>query len=363
MSSTSNPNNVRVLNGSNVLANTSASDNAFVASSGEILFRDASGQYTKRRYSLLNDISIEKSKKETAQVTRVTIPALTANTEYSFYIVQDVDNAGSGSGNGTERIFYIKETTPTNAEVEAGLKSVIDAYVTANKLKVSVAVSGSGYIDITGAAGYPLFQVKGLNNLTAAANQPSAAGHATASTAVAGTTTVTLTYAAAHGLAVGQFVSVTACAGYDVTIDGVLYEDYIPKVRIATVPSTTTVTLDGAVGTGTNTTASPVFVTEASEDQGQGADLLALGVADTFFPSASASAFGSSDAYTKISFSGSGARSVSGVDGSLGYQDGVLDIYVEEDATDYADLIARAVEVQNAYTYGATTADAALLSA
>ncbi len=362
MSSTSNPNNVRVLNGSNVLANTSASDNAFVASSGEILFRDSSGQYTKRRYSLLNDISIEKSKKETAQVTRVTIPALTANSEYSFYIVQDVDNAGSGSGNGTERISYIKSTTPTNAEVEAGLKSVIDAFVTANKLKVSVAVSGSGYIDITGAAGYPLFQVKGLTNLTAAANQPTIAPHGTPGTAIAGTTTVTVTTLAAHGLSVGDSVDISGVATMTLTYEGTSGLAAVSDVRVATVPTTTTFTLEGVVATGTNS-GTIVITHVAQEDRGQGADLLALGVVDTFFPSASTSAFGSSDAYTKVSFSGSGAKSVSGVDGSLGYQDGVLDIYVEEDATNYADLLARAVEVQNAYTYGATTADAALVSA
>ncbi len=366
MSASSNKQNVRVLNGANVIANTSATDNAFVASGGDVIFYDnENGQYTKRVYSLLSALRIEKSEKEYAQTDTVTIPALTADSEYSFYITQDISNAAAGTGQGRERISYLKEgSAPTNAEVEAGLKDVIDAFVAGNKLQVSVVASGSGSIDITGKAGFPLFSIEALSNLTSAANQGTVAGHATAGTAVAESSgVVTLTSAAAHGIVVGQYISVVACAGFDVTIDGVLYEDLIPKVRVATVPTTTTLTLDGAVGTGTNTTASPVFTLEANEDRGQGADLLALNyLGDTFFPEQSSAAFGSSDAYTAIIFDGSAAKSVSGVDGSAGYQDGELIVFVEEDATNYADVIARAVEVQSGYAYGTTDADAALIA-
>ncbi|MGB1317376.1 MAG: hypothetical protein ACPG5W_04190, partial [Flavobacteriales bacterium] len=252
----SNPTVVRVLNGANVIANTSASDNAFVAQSGDVVFRDGDGQYTKRVYKGLSGMRIEKSEKEFAQSTTVSFTAAAA-TEYAFWIVQDIDSPASGTGQGRERVSYTKTTLPTDAEIEAAMKAVIEAFVKGGKLEVTVVANGNGSITITGKAGYPLFDVAGLSNVTSAAAQPTVAGHATAGTAVAGTTTVTLTSASAHGMVVGQYVSVTACAGFDVTIDGVLYEDLIPKVRIATVPSTTTMTLDGAVGTGTNTTASP----------------------------------------------------------------------------------------------------------
>jgi hypothetical protein len=357
----SNKTVVRVLNGANVIANTSATDNAFVADSGNVVFRDADGQYTKRVYKGLSGMRIEKSEKEFAQSTTVSFTAA-ADTEYAFWITQDIDSPAAGTGLGRERISYIKETLPTDAEVEAGLAAVIEAFVKGNKLQVTVVQNGSGSITITGKAGYPLFDIAGESNVTAAAAQPTVAGHATAGTAVSGTTTVTLTSAAAHGMVVGQYVSVVACAGFDVTVDGVLYEDYIPKVRIATVPTTTTMTLDGVVGTGTNTTNSPVFTKEANEDRGQGADLSALGVADAFYPDAALSAIGSSDAYTAIIFDDSSVKSVSGVDGSVGKQDGVLVIYVEEDATNYADVIDRAVEVQSGYAYGTTDADSALIA-
>jgi len=361
MSSTSNPNNVRVLNGAEVLANTSASNNAFVASSGNVLFKDASGTYTSRRYRGLNDISIETSQKEYAQSTKVAFTA-TANMEYAFFITQDIDNAASGSGQGSERVSYIKETLPTDAEVEAGLKNAIDAFARAHKLEVTVVASGSGYITITGKAGYPLFNVVGGLNVTITAAQPVIAPHATAATSIAGTTTVTVTTLAVHGLSVGSKVSISDIATMTVTYNGVAGLSAVTGVRVATVPTSVTFTLEGVVATGTNS-GTIVITTVAQEDRGQGADLLLLNIVDTFYPTVAGSAFVSASSYTKVSFAGSAARSVSGVDGSLGYQDGQIDVYVQESATNYAALITRATEVLNGYVYGNTTADPQLIAA
>ncbi len=359
---------IKILAGADVVADTSATANAMVAAgAGMVELKNADGTFYKFDFKKRKSISIARSLTETAKVQRVSFTAANS-TEYSFSITQDVDIAGAAKAMNTEVITYKSDASATNAEIEAGLKGAIEAYTAVNRLKVTAAVSGSGYIDITGASGYPLFSASAISNIDSVASaQATVAGHATAGTAIAESSgLITLTTAASHTVVVGQIVSVATAAGFDVTKDGVLYEDQIPPVRVAAVTATTMVLDAGAVGTGTNTTADPDIAIEATEDQGQGTDLIAAGVVDSFDPSNDA--FDTAKKYTLVSILAYASKGAGGFNQASGDQLEQIDLYYDEAATNYDDSVGpgtatlgRAEEVEKGYTFGATTADPLLM--
>ncbi len=108
------------------------------------------------------------------------------------------------------------------------------------------------------------------------------APHATAGTALAGTTTVTCTTLAGQTFATGETVTVVAGTGYTFTQNGVSgLTSVTARITYATA---TTFTLNGVVGAGTNTSA-PTFTKAAQASFGSiadvNADALANGSAQT----------------------------------------------------------------------------------
>ena len=209
-------------------------------------------------------------------------------------------------------------------------------------------------------AGYPLFSVGSLSNVTRAANQPVIAPHGTPSTAIAGTTTVTVTSLAAHGLVVGDRVDISGVATMTLTYEGTAGLAAVSNVRVATVPTSTTFTLEGVVATGTNS--GTIVITDvATERSGQGADLVATETNMIGTESAQSTVFGTSDAYTLVSLKGFISKGNGGMNQNLGEQLQELRIWIEEDATNYAGSVGRADEVRQGFVQGGTTADPNLI--
>jgi hypothetical protein len=358
---TQNKPSIKILNTTDVVADTSAVANAMVAAGGGMVeLKNLAGTFKKFDFRKRTSMKISRSLTETAKIQRAAFTAA-ALTEYSFSITQDVDIDGTGKRSNTEIITY-KSVAASNTEIEAGLKASVDAFIAAGRLKLTAVVSGSGYITLTGAAGYPLFSASNITGITISNQQATVAGHATAGTAVAESSgLITLTSAATHAIVVGQVVSVATCAGFDATKDGVLYEDSIPPTRVVAVTGTTMVLDAGTVGTGTNTTASAAAVIEAVEDFGQGQDLLDASIVDSFD---SASVFSASKKYTKVSILAYGPKGYGGFNQSSGDQLQQIDLYYDEAATAYDTSVGpgtltlgRVEEVAKGYSFGATTAD------
>lgn len=189
------------------------------------------------------------------------------NTNYKFSIQQRVgDNVISHTAD------YTSDASGTDAEIAAALVLQINKW---DDLKVTASGTVSP-ITLTADAGYPFFTVTNISNTTVTAAQPTKAPHATAATAIAGTTTVTVTTAAAHGLVTGNSVNISGVATMSLTYQGVASLSAVSNVRI-TYASSTTFTLDGVVGTGTNS-GTIVITVVAQAARGVGVDLVAAGI-------------------------------------------------------------------------------------
>lgn len=182
------------------------------------------------------------------------------STTYSFTLGQQV-----GDNYLTETFSYTSDATAADAEIAAGLVAQINAS------QLQIAASGAGTpLTITAAAGYPLFSVQNSDNVTitnamatyapngtpANAITSVIAPNGTPSTAIAGTGTVTVTTLADHLLVAGDVVTIAAVAtmtlSYLTTEGKVLTGQAGGTFRVATVPSSTTFTLEGVTAAGTN---------------------------------------------------------------------------------------------------------------
>lgn len=223
--------------------------------------------------SITNQPKIQKSLVEIATIRTVTFVAA-ANTIYSFNVAQDV--FGNGQMVIKQVIFDSTGTAATAAVILAGLM----ASANSNGLEIT-ATGASSTVTLTANAGYALFMLSNASNVTfnstsaQTAYTPSGtaslaitaviAPDGTAATAIAVSAgVVTVTTLAAHLLRPGDYVQIASVATMTLT-----YTDNVPlsnnadygktfsgaaggKFRVATVPSATTFTLDGATGSGTN---------------------------------------------------------------------------------------------------------------
>lgn len=211
---------------------------------------------------------------EQAQISTVTYtPA--ANTTYSFYLRQPTYNE-YGYKEAT-----ISVTTDATLYTDASIASRLTASINA-VFGTAITVSGSASpLTLTGGTGYPVYTISAVSNVVIAAAQTTKAPNATPGTALAGTTTVTVTTAAAHSLAIGNVVTITSATGFTFTRNGVATVATITNARIATVPSSTTFTLDGVTGSGTNS-GTIVITVVAQEASGTAAQVTAAtGIATT----------------------------------------------------------------------------------
>ncbi len=196
------------------------------------------------------------------------------NTTYSFRIKQTVAGVDKSS-----LITYTSDSSGSAAEIIAAITAQLAA------LQFDITVTGSSSpIYLAASSTNPLFTITDVTNVvTAAAMDTSTASVAsgtglylTAVISIAGTTTVTIT-STAHGLSVGQYVTVTILTGGG-TLDGAASV----TARVGTVPTADTFTLINAttganvVGSGTFTTYSAVVVAQAP--RGTYAQLVADGI-------------------------------------------------------------------------------------
>jgi len=214
-----------------------------------------------------------KSLQEILQARTYTFVAA-VNTVYSVDISQTIKKDGSRT---TKKIsFDSTGTSATNAVILAGL------IASANNLGLEITAAGASATSftVTAKTGYATFYESGLTNLTVASAQTTYAPSGTASAAIttviapastaadriSGTNVVTVETAAAHLLRPGDYVQIATTTGFLMT-----YTDNVPlsnntdfgktfsgaiggKFRVATVPTSTTFTLDGVTGNGgTNT--------------------------------------------------------------------------------------------------------------
>lgn len=115
----------------------------------------------------------------------------------------------------------------------------------------SNAASPTVILTVTCSDTNPTISIGSLEGATVAFAMPTIAPHATEATAIAGTTTVTVTTLAAQTFRTGDIVNITGMAGYSITQNGVAgLTEVTARIVYATA---TTFTLDGCVGAGTNT--------------------------------------------------------------------------------------------------------------
>lgn len=197
-----------------------------------------------------SSVGILPSLVETANVVTVT-PSGADSTNYELNIIQY--NKTSQRFVTYPVTFKSNSSGTTATTVVTALKAYINALVSASN-GLNVVASGTSTLVITGGTGDPLFTVQGItSSVSVATTMPTYAPHATPGTALAGTTTVTVTTASAHGLSVGQSVNITTATGFTFTRNGVATVAAITNVRVATVPTSATFTLYETTGSGTNT--------------------------------------------------------------------------------------------------------------
>jgi hypothetical protein len=429
---------VKILNSTNVLANSSSISNPLATLLGKVQFMKASAAvYFQLAGAKIASVKIVKSARELVQTTKIGWTA-GADLEYGFYISQDVPNKASATSNQVVYVGVSFAGTPTNAQIGAALVAQIEAFAAVGKLKVSATYSSGASFPLVADAGYPLFTVSAPLNVTQANGMAIIPEDTTDGdqvldtlilTSLAGTTTVTATLAG-HGLLPGDVVSisgVTTFAFHD-SRTGAVSVGAVDNVVIATVPSSSTFTLQGIAGNGgssagtiscwvknkvrvetasahglvvgdkvdlswtaattftingsgaartlaglrvqsvasnvrfwvdgvgsgsdgTNGTVndSDVIITRAaSEAVGIGANLITLGVEDTFAatPVPALDAVTAASYYTEVIIDYVSAKGVNGLSvPALGEQAETVKLYVEESATDYNSAIFRIGQV------------------
>jgi hypothetical protein len=123
----------------------------------------------------VDSIKVLPHKAETSQIVDVTATASpAANTEYSFRIVQNVDEVQ------VIRAVHYKTgaSAPTASAFGTALAAAVQAVADEGGLQISVAAitSGNGGVKIQGASGYPLVSAIQANGLTIAAGLVTTAG-------------------------------------------------------------------------------------------------------------------------------------------------------------------------------------------
>lgn len=193
--------------------------------------------------SLLRSLKVRKNTQVQPMVWTITATAVVDNT------IQ-VNFSQSVGGNQIALTYsYTFATTTAGA-----LSTDLSAWLARNGFDVTLTDnSGSPTIimTVTCSATNPNISIGGLENATVAYAMPTLSPNATEATAIAGTTTVTVTVLAAQTFRTGDIVNITGMAGYSITQNGVAgLTSVTARIVYATA---TTFTLDGCVGVGTNT--------------------------------------------------------------------------------------------------------------
>lgn len=222
------------------------------------------------KYSLVEfSNGVEKPLVEVAEVKAYTI-TVGNSTVYTLTATQPVGTTGQIL---TNYVSYLSPSTgATAASICAALVETFNYQATAIGMGVVASNDGSNNLKLTASAGTPLFNVSGVNsNLTlrTGTNDPMyLAPNATPGTALAGTTTVTVTTASAHGLATGSTVYVSGWTGPALTYQGATASSSAGIVCRITYTGASTFTLDGVTSDGVANTGTLVILKVAQAGMG-----------------------------------------------------------------------------------------------
>lgn len=183
-----------------------------------------------------------------------------ANTTYEFVIIQP----RPGYSTPYQKTILVRTgATFSDAAIAASILAQVN-----NEGLAITATGAASPVTLTGTEGFELFTAKAVSNVTIASamteyaeNTTPAdalttviAPHGTPATAIAGTTTVTVTTLAAHGLVPGDIVTIASAATFTMTTTNssgiTLPAQTGGTFKVATVPTTTTFTLENCVGNG-----------------------------------------------------------------------------------------------------------------
>lgn len=193
--------------------------------------------------SLLRSLKVRKNTQVQPMVWTITATAVVDDV-VKVNFSQNVD------GN-TVSLQYSYTFASTTA---SALTTDLTSWLANNGFDVTLT-SNSGsptvILTVTCSATNPTISIGAVEGATVAYAMPTIAPHATAATAIAGTTTVTVTTLAAQTFRTGDIVNITGMADFSITQNGVAgLTEVTARIVYATA---TTFTLNGCVGTGTNT--------------------------------------------------------------------------------------------------------------
>jgi hypothetical protein len=202
---------------------------------------------------------------ETAAVYTYTPGSLAVNTTYGFTLLQNVD--------GVMRKVVVEVASGLTAFGSTTvvcdlLRSALTKYINTGKIKVTSNANGTATVVVTGATGYPLFDMTAVQTGTGVQTLPAAVTASGAGT-IATTGVVT---AAAHGFSSGDLVSITGATLGVFVRNGVTTNGSISNVPIY-VSGTGTFVLLGVTVTTAATAAS--IVKQPANSAGQYADVIA----------------------------------------------------------------------------------------
>lgn len=241
--------------------------NTLAASAGDVVVNDKNlvvgpSSNASPKINLSHDCKLTRQYpvNETAAVYTYTPGTPAANTTYGFTLFQNVD--------GVMRKVVVEYTSGTSAPASATaicdlLRSALTKYVNVGKIKVSGG--GSSTVVVTGATGYPLFEMSAVQSGTSAQTLPSAVTGTAISTAG-------VVSATAHGFSSGDLVSITGATAGVFVRNGVTTNGSISNVPIY-VSATGTFVLLGVTVTTAATAAS--IVKQPANSAGQYANVIA----------------------------------------------------------------------------------------
>ena len=245
--------------------------NTLAGSAGDVVVNDKNlvvgpSSNASPKINLSHDCKITRQYpvNESAAVYTYTPGTLAANATYGFTLFQNVD--------GVMRKVVIEYTAGASAPGTATalcdlLRSALTKYINTGKIKVTSNANGNATVVVTGATGYPLFEMSAVQTGTSAQTLPAALTISGLNVTTGVVTTGTQT------LVSGDLVSITGATGVTFTRNGVTTTAAIANAPVHVINTTTFILLGVTTG-GTNGTAGSV-VKQPAQSAGLYADVIA----------------------------------------------------------------------------------------
>jgi len=191
----------------------------------------------------IQSLRVRKNNQVQPQIFSFSIP-VTNSAVVEFSLTQQV-----GDQNYNAFFTYEFAATADGADCIAAVQS----FFATQALDVTASTPSGSPITftVTASTTNPFVQCVGVSGCTVSYAMGTLTPNATPGTALAGTTTVTVTVTASQTYRTGDIVTIAGMVGYSITQNGVAGLTTV-TARI-TYANATSFTLDGCVGTGTNT--------------------------------------------------------------------------------------------------------------